>query len=79
MPGYWFPAKRRYGWGWALPITWQGWVVLWTFVACFGAGFIFFPPVEQTGPLLAYVFVLTAILLAICWAKGEPLNSVRRT
>lgn len=23
----WFPAKR-YGWGWGLPVTWQGWVVL---------------------------------------------------
>ena len=24
---YWFRAKR-YGWGWGLPIAWQGWVVL---------------------------------------------------
>ena len=24
---YWFPAKR-YGWGWGLPSTWQGWIVL---------------------------------------------------
>lgn len=24
---YWFPAKR-YGWGWGLPSSWQGWVVL---------------------------------------------------
>ena len=24
---YWFPA-RRYGWGWGLPATWQGWLVL---------------------------------------------------
>lgn len=23
----WFPAKR-YGWGWGLPVAWQGWVVL---------------------------------------------------
>ena len=23
---YWFPAKK-YGWGWGLPSTWQGWVV----------------------------------------------------
>jgi hypothetical protein len=26
-PRYWFPAKR-YGWGWGLPCTWQGWLVL---------------------------------------------------
>jgi hypothetical protein len=25
-PEYWFPAKR-YGWGWGIPVTWQGWVV----------------------------------------------------
>ena len=23
---YWFPAKR-FGWGWGLPLSWQGWVV----------------------------------------------------
>ena len=23
---YWFRAKE-YGWGWGLPLTWQGWVV----------------------------------------------------
>ena len=23
---YWFPAKR-YGWGWGMPNTWQGWLV----------------------------------------------------
>jgi hypothetical protein len=27
MSRYWFPAKR-YGWGWGLPVTWQGWAVL---------------------------------------------------
>ena len=25
-PPYWFPAKR-YGYGWGLPHTWQGWIV----------------------------------------------------
>src|SRR6266702_3273794 len=24
---YWFPAKR-YGYGWGIPTTWQGWLVL---------------------------------------------------
>jgi hypothetical protein len=28
---YWFPAKR-YGWGWGLPITWQGWLTLVVFI-----------------------------------------------
>jgi hypothetical protein len=24
---YWFPAKR-YGWGWGIPCSWRGWLVL---------------------------------------------------
>lgn len=24
---YGFPAKR-YGWGWGLPVAWQGWLVI---------------------------------------------------
>lgn len=24
---YWFPAKK-YGWGWGMPLCWQGWCVL---------------------------------------------------
>ena len=31
QPKYWFPAKR-YGWGWGLPGTWQGWLVVAAFV-----------------------------------------------
>ena len=71
QPEYWFPAKR-YGWGWGLPATWQGWVVTLAFVALFGAGFLVFSPKAQTVPLLLYVFVLVAALIAICWLKGEP-------
>jgi hypothetical protein len=32
QPRYWFPAKR-YGWGWGLPSTWEGWVVLAVYLA----------------------------------------------
>jgi hypothetical protein len=28
---YWFPAKR-YGYGWSVPTTWQGWLVLAVYV-----------------------------------------------
>lgn len=68
---YWFPAKR-YGWGWSLPSTWQGWVVVSVFIGLFGAGFLIFPPSTQLGSLLAYVALITALLIAICWLKGEP-------
>ena len=68
---YWFPA-RRYGWGWGLPLSWQGWVILTAFIGLFGVGFLIFPPSKGIGLLLAYVAVLSALLIAICWLKGEP-------
>ena len=68
---HWFPAKR-YGWGWGFPVTWQGWVVLVAFVGLVGAGFLLFPPNTELVSLVIYVLVLSAVLVAICWTKGEP-------
>ena len=34
---YWFRAKK-YGWGWGLPLKWQGWAVLIAFFALLAAG-----------------------------------------
>ncbi|HZE60916.1 MAG TPA: hypothetical protein VE085_10190 [Burkholderiales bacterium] len=67
---YWFPAKR-YGWGWGLPLAWQGWAVLAAFISLFGAGFFVFPPHRELASLLVYVAVLCALLVLICWFKGE--------
>ena len=66
---YWFPAKR-YGWGWGLPATWQGWAVLLVYLALVLGGI----PLHSTrGTLVyvAYVLVLTAALIVICWLTGE--------
>ena len=68
---YWFPAKR-YGWGWGLPRTWQGWLVLLGFFALLAAGALVFLPKLQTGYFLAYTAVLVAALLAVCYVTGEP-------
>jgi hypothetical protein len=70
---YWFRAKR-YGWGWGLPATWQGWMVLVAFVALLVLGSILFPPRKQIGLYLAYVVVLGVLLIGTCWLKGEPLR-----
>jgi hypothetical protein len=70
-PKYWFPAKR-YGWGWTIPNTWQGWVVLAAFVALLVIGSIVLPPGRQLWLYLAYVAVLCGLLTAVCWLKGEP-------
>jgi hypothetical protein len=71
QPAYWFPAKR-YGWGWGLPRTWQGWVVLALFVILVAAGIFIFPPRERRIEFFLYVAVFVALLVAVCYAKGEP-------
>jgi hypothetical protein len=68
---YWFAAKR-YGWGWGLPLTWQGWVVymLW-FVAVFG-GLAALGLRQLPVPQLIFVVTMIGILLVVCYWKGEP-------
>jgi hypothetical protein len=68
---YWFPAKR-YGWGWGLPITWQGWAVFIGFLILVLAGIAFLPPRQSPGEFIAYVVMLCALLTGVCWWKGEP-------
>jgi hypothetical protein len=68
---YWFPAKR-YGWGWGLPRTWQGWVVLAVFLALVGAGILVFSPRQHSLAFFVYNAVLVALLAAVCYATGEP-------
>ena len=68
---YWFPAKR-YGWGWGPPVTWQGWAVLAGFVVLLSLIFSVFPPEEDLVSFLAATGGLTALLLLVCWVKGEP-------
>ena len=71
---YWFPAKR-YGWGWGLPSSWQGWVVIACYLALLAVGFALFPPASQRAAFVIYVVALTALLMATCWVKGERPRS----
>ena len=68
---YWFPAKS-YGWGWGLPATWQGWLVLATYTLLMIAAGFLFPPDTQFTAFIASVAVLSALLVFVCWLKGEP-------
>ena len=70
-PNYWFPAKR-YGWGWGPPRTWQGWLVLVAFFILLAVGVIVFLPKQQLGIFIVYTAVLVALLMAVCYLKGEP-------
>jgi hypothetical protein len=71
-PRYWFRAKRH-GWGWR-PSTWEGWTffVLW-FAAIFaGAVWMRTTIPARLGLYLAFIGLMLGIMLAVCFAKGEP-------
>ena len=63
---FWFPAKT-FGWGWGVPVVWQGWVVLGAYGLLLGLGFAW---LGARGGQVAAV-VLTVLLVFICWLKGE--------
>ena len=67
---YWFPAKR-YGWGWGPPNGWQGWAVLAGFVALIAIGGAMTLP-QSPVRFIACVVMLSVLLIAVCWWKGEP-------
>jgi uncharacterized BrkB/YihY/UPF0761 family membrane protein len=69
-PTFWF-AVKRYGWGWGLPVRWQGWVVLVSYLALIFAGIYYLQPKRNVLGLLGYVWGLTAILVVIVAVKGE--------
>ncbi|MDH3493725.1 MAG: hypothetical protein OEM82_09260 [Acidobacteriota bacterium] len=68
---YWFPAKR-YGWGWGLPITWQGWMIFALYFVLLIAFGRVFPPAEKAELYAISVILLSSALVFVCWLKGEP-------
>lgn len=68
---YWFPAKR-YGWGWGIPVTWQGWAVMVLFFILLIAVAVTVPPQLAPAKFIAYVVILSLALTGVCWWKGEP-------
>jgi hypothetical protein len=70
---YWFRAKR-YGLGWGLPCAWQGWVVLLGYVGLLVAAVPFLQSGADVILYVSLVIVLTGLLIAICWKKGEPVR-----
>jgi hypothetical protein len=68
---YWFPAKR-FGWGWGMPRTWQGSVVLAAYAAVIGLLVYYVPPQAQPMEFAFGCVLSTCVLLLVCWLKGEP-------
>ncbi|RVU06407.1 hypothetical protein EOE18_06210 [Novosphingobium umbonatum] len=76
QPKYWFPAKR-YGWGWGVPLCWQGWTVLTVYTLIVMATPLLPAILSWSGGKGAAVstitvLIATAALIAICYRKGEP-------
>ena len=67
---YWFRAQR-YGWGWGLPLTWQGWIIVIAYTVMIIAGIFIFPLNEKKALFICWLVGFTILLLVICWIKGE--------
>jgi uncharacterized membrane protein YhaH (DUF805 family) len=71
MKEIWFPAKK-YGFGWGLPITWQGWAVLLVYVLLITTGSVMLSNSSKNIIwLLPYILILTILFIFICLKKGE--------
>ena len=73
---FWFRAKT-YGWGWT-PASWEGWAVtLADLAAILGwCGYLFSHPALRARSdnlliTLVPILLAVAILILICWLKGE--------
>lgn len=73
----WFRAKT-FGWGWGLPLRWEGWVVylIYFFIILFP---LLIPDIRnrfdkrEEESLLYFLYILfpTLVLIYICYKKGE--------
>ena len=72
--GYWFKA-RLYGWGWT-PATKEGWLVLLVYLLVIIGPGLFAERFIQSGEefltwFLPLIVIATALLIWICYTKGE--------
>ena len=72
--GYWFKNKA-YGWGF-VPARWQGWAVLFAYVAVFTGILISFLDMPSPSDIdvtrfLLEVFACAAALILVCYVTGE--------
>lgn len=68
---FWFPKKKT-GYGWGLPVTWQGWVVFLGYLALSTLGAVFLSrPLHRLAFFYPGFILLTLLFIFICWKKGE--------
>jgi hypothetical protein len=70
---YWFPAKPpEYGWGWGLPVAWQGWVVYLLFLVLLVGGIAVLAQYGHSVFTALWGVFVALLLVAVCFWKGEP-------
>jgi len=67
---FWFPAKT-YGFGWGLPVRWQGWLVLLVYAVLVSLGIVYLRARRDVVAFLLYVVGITMLLIVVIVAKGE--------
>ncbi len=73
--GVWFPAKTDCRWLWDLPTCWQGWTVVVCWWIALIAGVLYLSTiVGSLKGVVLFVAVMSLLLTAICYAKGERLR-----
>lgn len=65
----WFPAKQ-YGWGWGIPLCWEGWLTMSIFYILVGSAAFHWLPQHPKHFVLSCI-ILTLLLMAVCYLKGE--------
>jgi hypothetical protein len=68
---YWFKAKR-YGYGWGLPCSWQGWAFFLPWLALVSCT-VWELAVPRHGLFTLALALEAAVLILVCYWKGEPL------
>ena len=69
---YWFPVRpARNGWGWGLPIVWQGWAVYVLYLVSLISGIEL---LARYGVVAIIIFscVWGALFIGVMFWKGEP-------
>ena len=86
-PAYWFKAKST-GFGWSMPLTWQGWIVYIVLIGAIGHAVVFGENVGQKllgtwiPILLALPTVLPPVLPTpspLCVSHALPLRPAARS
>jgi hypothetical protein len=73
---YWFRLKR-YGRGWGLPCSWQGWIFFIAWLVALAIAVLELMP-QRPFAFTLVLAVLALLYVAVCYIKGEPLTGSPR-